>query len=186
MQNLELSKALQSLTNCEDELMLLKEDWRQTVMIKDRLFTWGLISLSGIVLVIVLVCGWFEFVDGTIYDPVLEWGTRFGRQYQTTKDVYCAGDMVYARLVIHKNRSIPGILKWNLVDHRLINYPPREVTLPAGVWDTVVEIQQIPWDADSGEHWFSGEVSYQANFMRIVTYPIWSNKFTVVAKPCEP
>lgn len=149
---------------------------------KDRFFTWGLIIMSVVLLIIVFAIGWMQLVDGRIVNPVIEYGVRSssGITHETTKTSYYPGEKVYARVIFRKCRNIPGELQWELINDKVTMYPSRPGSLPIGIWDHVVPVEVIPYDTEPGEHWFAGTIKYRINWLSTVTYPMWTNKFNVV------
>lgn len=140
------------------------------------------IFLAAATLVIIAYGLWADQLDGRYIFPILEMGHRAQQfTHETTKTVYHPGEMVWARVLFHKNRSIDGVIHWNLIDGREVSFPCRSGTLPEGVWDKKVRVEQIPEDVVPGEHWFAGTVTYYPNWLSSgVTYQVWTNRFQVV------
>lgn len=146
-----------------------------------RSIDWSIVIASGAIVLAVMYGIWCDVIDGRIYKPVLEFGSRFtGPTHHTTKSIYKPGELVYARIAMQKQRSIPGTIQWSLINHELKQYPARDGSLPAGVFDYVVPVEKIPMDAEVGEHWFCGTVRYRVNWLSTVSYSVWTNKFEVV------
>lgn len=143
---------------------------------------WVVLTLAGAILAALLYGFWAEVLDGRYVNPILEFGAR-SQQYthQTLKLEYRPGEMVTARVLFSKNRNIIGEIQWYLINKRMYQYAIRKGSLPVGVWDLKVPVQEIPLDATPGDHWFTGSVRYWPNWIGKVEYPIWTNKFQVVA-----
>lgn len=149
---------------------------------RDSILSWTLISLAAVILLAVFYGIWCDVIDGRLYNPVLEFGKRSsGITHQTIKDTYHPGEMVYARVILQKQRNITGIIQWQLINKVTQKFPERPGSLPMGIYDHVVSVEQIPLDAQPGEHWFCGTVKYKVNWLSSpVTYDLWTNKFLVV------
>lgn len=148
-----------------------------------RITDWVVILLSATILLAMLYAGWCDLIDGRLYKPVIEFGSRFvGPTHLTTKLVYKPGEMVFARIAFQKQRNIPGIIQWTLINHDFRQFTERSGSLPVGVFDHIVPVEKIPIDIDIGEHWFCGTVRYKVNWLSTVSHSIWTNKFEVVKK----
>lgn len=150
----------------------------------NKLNDWVLIFLSTSIIIAVAALGWWDLIDGRVFNPVLEFGARSTLQtHMTEKLVYHPGEMVYARVLFQKNRPLRGILQWHLVNDEMRAFPPREGTLPVGIWDARVRVEVIPQDVTlNKDHWFCGTVTYRINWLATLPYSIWTNKFKVVRK----
>lgn len=152
-------------------------------MARRQISDWVIVFMSAVLFVSVLYWAYCDMIDGKILNPILEMGTRSKVfTHQTTQTIYKPGETVYAHIMFHKNRNITGIIQWHMINHKMITFAPRPGSLPIGVWDKVVPVEQIPDDAKPGEHWFTGTVTYHPNWIGTVEYPVWTNKFQVVAK----
>lgn len=152
-------------------------------MAKKQISDWVIIFMSAVIFMSVVYWAFCDMVDGKIYNPILEMGTRAKVfTHQTTKTAYRPGDMVYAHVMFHKNRNLVGIIQWHMINNQMTTFAPRNGSLPIGVYDQVVPVERIPDDVKPGEHWFTGTVVYRPNWIGIVEYPVWTNKFEVVAK----
>jgi hypothetical protein len=137
--------------------------------------------LTGLLIVLIIVLGWLQFIDGSLYKPVLE---MEGPMLQTSSCYYSPGDMVWVKLKAKKNRNIIGRVKWNLVDNRLFHYTAREVTLPIGNYNIWIEVERLPKhmpNRTEDEEWsFKGSVEYRINPIKTVSYPLETTVFKIV------
>lgn len=146
-----------------------------------KITDWVVVAISFALVLGVGYWIWCDVVDGKIYNPVLEFGTRStGVTHKTTKDVYYPGEMVMARVLFQKNRNLTGIIQWHLINKKITDFKSRQVTLPVGIWDTEVRVEILPEDTIPGEHWFCGVVTYLVNWLGKVEYPVWTNRFVVL------
>lgn len=143
---------------------------------------WGIIVATGAIVLVVFYGFFLDVLDGRYVSPILEMGARSSGTFthETTKKVYHPGEMVYALVRFQKNRNIIGTIQWHLIDGVMITYPSRTGSLPVGIWDKEVPVEVIPDDTKPGERWFCGTVVYHPNWLGMVTYPVWTNKFEVV------
>lgn len=152
-------------------------------MLIRRLNDWVILTLSGVILVSVTYLFYCDKIDGHILFPVLEMGARSSLYtHQTTKQKYHPGEMVYARVLMKKNRAITGILQWSLVNDEVKTFKSRPGSLPIGVWDIIVPMEPIPEDAKPGKYWFCGGITYQVNWLGKKHYDLWSNDFIIEKK----
>lgn len=153
-------------------------------MLISKINDWVIIFLSFSILVAMAGLGYWDLLDGRVFNPVLEFGARSTNQtHMTEKLVYHPGEMVYARVLMQKNRSIEGVIQWHLIDDEVKTFPPRTGNLPIGVWDAKVRIETIPLESKPAAHyWFCGTVRYKINWLAYLTYNLWTNKFNVVKK----
>ena len=147
----------------------------------DKIKDYGLVVASGVLVLAAVYFLYATALDGHMIRPVLDFGTRASIQtHRTMHDKYRPGDLVHAELLMHKNRNIEGIIRWNLIDGTVIRYPARVGSLPVGVWDKIVPVEVLPKDLQPGTYWFCGTVTYHVLWPGVVTYPIWTNQFEVV------
>lgn len=153
-------------------------------MLLNRLNDWVLILLSLTILISIAALGWWDLIDGKLVNPVLEFGTRStGVTHMTEKSIYHPGEMVYARVLVQKNRSVQGVIQWHLVNGEMRTFPSRPGSLPVGIYDALVKVEIIPDDMHlNKEYWFCGSIVYKINWLANLTYNLWTNKFKVVKK----
>jgi hypothetical protein len=146
-----------------------------------RSIDWAVVVASAAIVLAIAYGIWCDVIDGRIYNPVLEFGTRFsGPTHLVEKETYKPGEMVYANVLFHKNRAITGVIQWALINKELKQFPPRPGSLPVGIFNGKVRVEPIPLDANQGEHWFCGTVNYKINWLANLSYNIWTDKFEVV------
>ncbi|MFA5025666.1 MAG: hypothetical protein WC503_04125 [Candidatus Shapirobacteria bacterium] len=100
--------------------------------------------------------------------------------HQTTKLVYHPGEIVYAKIIAHKDKLWPAIIQWNLVNGCFHSYQSKDETLEAGRTERITKIEQIPIDIKPGEDYFYGSVTFDLNFVkRKIHIPIRTNTFLI-------
>jgi hypothetical protein len=141
------------------------------------------IILSVVLILFILLLGFYQFIDGIYYKPVLEFESNI---FQTTKNYYFPGETVYVKMKFKKNRDLQGVMKWALIDGRFYGYIERITSLPIGEYDFIYEIGKIPelsFVPDLNEDWyFSGCVSYEVNSINTVVYSLRTTKFKIMDK----
>lgn len=142
--------------------------------------TWVLVGTSMLLCVALWVSGYLVFLDGTVFNPVVTYETP---EFPVSKSIYAPGEIVEARRQFAKHRNLKGTIKWSLVNHRIIPYTSREIALPVGIIDAWSPVERLPDVLESGEYHFEGLICYQVNPLRVVSYPIKTERFRVMPKP---
>lgn len=99
----------------------------------------------------------------------------------TTKSTYKRGEIVEARVNYEKTRDLVAEVHWNITNLLVRSYPSKPGSLAAcGHCVKVIQVEQVPLDAQAGKHRFTGLATYQINFLKSKSYPISTNEFEVV------
>lgn len=145
-------------------------------MIWHRIASISVVVMSGILFVTTLVVGFMMFVDGTIWRPVVTYDSTI---LPVDKGVYSPGELVLAKVEFYKSRDEIGEMKWNLVNHKIIAFSPRKISIPSGVTEKWFPVEKLP-QCEKGEYHFEGLVSYRVNPLRVVTYKLKTQPFLIM------
>ena len=134
---------------------------------------------SFILVVSVFVWGYFQFIDGEFIQRPLVFESTV---LHVTKDFYVPGEIVQAQMRYVKNRDVIERVNWTLVSDRLIEYAPREMFLPPGDHDVLVDIAMIPENVAiiPNARWkFSGLVKVPVNWIKDIQYHVETTQFAI-------
>ena len=134
---------------------------------------------SFIMLISIMVWGYFQFIDGEFVQRPLVFESTV---LHVTKDFYVPGEIVQAQMRYIKNRPIIERVNWTLVSDRLIEYTPREMFLPPGHHDMLIDIARIPENVAiiPNARWkFSGLVRVPVNWIKDVQYHVETTQFAI-------
>ena len=118
----------------------MERDIKKHMKIKDFFINF-IMMLSVLFVFVILSAGWLIFIDGTYYQPPIDFESRI---LQTTKEVYIPGEMVQVRFRYLKNRSVLENVVWSLKSDILVDFSPKVIGLPEGKQDFVMDIFKIP------------------------------------------
>jgi hypothetical protein len=116
--------------------------------------------------------------DGLYFNKPID--IKNGGLLQTTANTYRIGDEVQATLNFCKNRNIGGVVDWQLIDSYVRFYQAQRVSLPLGCYSVNEDLGLIPSDVHLGTYHFTGLLTFKINSLTTVSYPLYTNDFTVV------
>jgi hypothetical protein len=124
-----------------------------------------------------LIMAMYMLSDGVYFNPPLQ--VTGEENVTTTQAVYRLGEEVEATITYCKNRSIAGIIDWQLVDTYVRFYPAQRADLPNGCHSYIMDLGKVPGDVLGETYHFTGLLTYKINSLTSVSYPLISNAFRV-------
>lgn len=122
---------------------------------------------------------WHVVIDGTLIGkPVEYWPGCF----TSIRTSYTPGDSIRLMISASKYKSLRGEVTWNLMNletHELFKFAARETTLGTGTHTYNIPVAVVPARATPGKYQMIGMVTYQVNPLKVVTYQLQSDNFTV-------
>lgn len=132
---------------------------------------------TGVILVGMILLGYFYFLDGTFTPEVNI------TSLSTTKTTYARGETVEMLIDFCKYRNVPVHFQWTLYDDDMppITYKEKTSTgMPKGCYHGVVRsIEMIPKYVVPGVYHFENRVIYQINPVKTIEYVIKTNNFNI-------
>lgn len=149
----------------------------------DKIRNWIMGLLFVMLAMILGMYIYLSQVDGVYLNKPIVFHYWYGSgliTHMTTKNSYQPGEIVYAKIIAHKDRVWPAIIQWTLADGCHHAYPPRAGVLEKGRNERTVAVERLAPDTKPGEDYFYGSVSFDLNMVRPKLHiPIRTNTFTV-------
>lgn len=149
-----------------------------------KLNYWAMWACFILLTTVVLGYTYLSQIDGVYLNKPITFHYWFDKgevTHLTTKMEYKPGEVVYAKIIAHKNQVWPAIIQWTLVDGCFHPYPPKSGVLEAGRTEKTVKVERLELDVKPGEDYFQGSATFDLNFIRRkIHIPLKTNTFTIL------
>jgi len=138
------------------------------------------ILISAMVIIIAgsAFLGYLSFVDGSIIGRPIEISDSL--ELETVQEEYGLDERIEVIMFYCKNRDIPGVMRWHIIDSFQIEYPPKIGTLDVDCHREIIDIGRSPRSAiESKEVYLEGSIEYQVNDIRSIIIPLRTKPFKV-------